>query len=95
MIYNYKMEYATLTVIWNLFETINCFLLRRLHMTFREIDKILKSENWLLVRVSGSHHQYRKVGSSNAIVVPNHNDKDLTIGVIKDLEKKTGLSLRR
>lgn len=64
-------------------------------MTFREVERILKSDEWKLIRVSGSHHQYRKAGSYNCITVPNHNGKDLTIGVLKDLEKKTGLSLRR
>ena len=27
--------------------------------------------------------------------VPNHGSRSISIGVIKDLEKKTGLSLRR
>ena len=64
-------------------------------MTFREIEKILRSNNWKLVRVTGSHHQFRKVGIPYAVVVPNHNGKDLSIGVVKDLEKKIGISLRR
>ncbi|MBQ1994038.1 MAG: type II toxin-antitoxin system HicA family toxin [Lachnospiraceae bacterium] len=42
-----------------------------------------------------SRYQYRKVGNPNSVTVPNHNGHDLTIGVLKDLEKKTGLSLRR
>ncbi len=64
-------------------------------MTFREVEKILKADCWKLVRVSGSHYQYRKSGISNSVTLPNHNGRDLTIGVLKDLEKKTGLSLRR
>lgn len=64
-------------------------------MTFREVERILKADNWVLIRVTGSHYQYRKVGVPVPVVVPNHNSRDLTIGVIKDLEKKTGLSLRR
>lgn len=64
-------------------------------MTFREVEKILKANSWVLIRVSGSHHQFRKTGNPNSITVPNHNGHDLTIGVLKDLEKKTGLSFRR
>lgn len=64
-------------------------------MTFREIERILIANQWVLIRVAGSHYQYRKVGVPYAVVVPNHNSRDITIGVIKDLEKKTGLSLRR
>ncbi len=64
-------------------------------MTFREIEKILKADKWVLIRINGSHYQYRKVGNPNSVVVPNHGSKDLTIGLLKSLEKKTGLSLRR
>ena len=64
-------------------------------MTFREIDKILKANDWKLIRVTGSHYQYRKVSYESSVVVPNHCGKALSIGVIKDVEKKTGLSLRR
>lgn len=64
-------------------------------MTFRKIEKLLKANNWVLIRVSGSHHQYRKAGVPYPIVIPNHNGHDLSIGVLKDLEKKTGLSFRR
>ncbi len=60
-------------------------------MTFREIEKILKADKWVLIRITGSHYQYRKVGVFNSIVVPNHNGKDLSIGVVKDLEKKDRL----
>lgn len=63
-------------------------------MTFRQVEKSLKADGWFLIRTTGSHYQYRKVGVPNPITVPNHNGHDLSIGVINDLEKKTGLSLR-
>lgn len=61
-------------------------------MTFRKAERLLKADGWKLIRVTGSHYQYRKVGVANTVVVPNHNGHDLTIGLLKDLEKKTGLS---
>lgn len=64
-------------------------------MTFREIEKILKADNWILIRVYGSHYQYRKVGISYTVVISNCNNKDLSISTVKNLEKKTGLSLKR
>ena len=64
-------------------------------MTFREIEKILKADKWVLIRVAGSLYQYRKIGVPNFILVPNHDEKDLSIGIVQDLEKKTGSSLRR
>lgn len=96
MKYNKDMKCATYnSLIVTLFETINCFPLRRLYMTFRNIEKQLNANGWILVRVCGSHHQYRKVGCPQAVVIPYHGGQDLSIGVVKDLEKKTGLSLRR
>ena len=64
-------------------------------MKFCEIENILKADKWVLVRINGSHYQYRKAGMVNTITLPNHNGKDISIGVIKDIEKKTGLSLLR
>lgn len=64
-------------------------------MTFREIDKILKADQWVLLRITGSHYQYRKIGISDSIVIPNFNETPFSISFIKDLEKKTGLSLQR
>ena len=64
-------------------------------MTFREIEMLLKADDWLLIKVIGSLYQYRKVGIPRSVIVPNHNNKCLSIGILKDLEKKTGLSLRR
>ena len=61
-------------------------------MTYRQVDKILKSNGWQLVRVKGSHHQYKKAGVDFCASVPNHSGKDLSIGVLKGLERGTGLS---
>ena len=64
-------------------------------MTFREIKKLLEADVWRLVRVCGSHNKFRKSVNPYAVTVPNHGSRSISIGVIKDLEKKTGLSLRR
>ncbi len=57
-------------------------------MTFREIKKLLEADGWRLVRVCGSHNQFRKAGNPYAVTVPNHGSRSISIGVIKDLEKK-------
>lgn len=38
-------------------------------MTFRKVERLLKANGWKLIRVTGSHYQYRKVGVANAVVV--------------------------
>ena len=61
---------------------------------FKKIEKIIAADGWVLVRVNGSHYQYKHPANPNTITIPNHNGKDLSIGVIKNLENTTGLSLR-
>ena len=56
-------------------------------MTFCRIKKILEANGWCLVRIRGSHNQFRKAGNPYAVTVPDHGSRDITIGVIKDLEK--------
>ena len=62
---------------------------------FKTIEKIIVANGWFLVRVNGSHYQYKHPNNIHTITIPNHNGKDLSIGVIHNLEKTTGLSLRR
>lgn len=62
---------------------------------FKKIEKKLVANGWILVRVNGSHYQFKHPDNPHTITVPNHNKKDLSIGVIKNLENVTGLSLRR
>lgn len=61
-------------------------------MNFRKVHKIITADGWKLIRIVGSHYQYQKSGC-RSIVVPRHSG-DLSIGVIRQLEKITGLSLR-
>lgn len=64
-------------------------------MNFKKIEKIILADGWVLVRVCGSHYQFKKPGVEKNVVIPNHGNKDISIGVLKNLEKTTGLSLRR
>ena len=64
-------------------------------VNFRQIEKKLLANGWYLVRVCGSHYQYKHPVISKPITVPNHGSRDISIGVVRNLEKVTGLSLRR
>ena len=64
-------------------------------MNFKKIEKIILADGWVLVRVCVSHYQFKKPGVEKNVVIPNHGNKDISIGVLKNLEKITGLSLRR
>lgn len=63
-------------------------------MKFQELNKLLKKNGWVLVRVNGSHYQYRHPFHSGTATIPRHY-KDVSTNIIKSLEKQTGLSFRR
>ena len=63
-------------------------------MEARKIEKILKKNGYVIIRKSrGSHRQYGKPGFPT-VTVPFHGSKDISILVLKSLEKQTGLSFR-
>ena len=53
----------------------------------REIVKRLKAEGFERVSVRGSHHKFRKGGST--VVVP-HPKKDLPVGTARSIARRVG-----
>ena len=54
--------------------------------------EILEKHGWKLARTKGSHHVYCKEGSIARISVPIHGNKDLKIGLAKNLMKQANIS---
>ena len=52
--------------------------------TFAQIEKLLKSEDFILDRISGSHHIYKR--GSIIFVVPRHGGKVKTVYVKRLIE---------
>ena len=64
-------------------------------MNFKTIERLIVTDGWKLIRICGSHYQYKKADIPLTAVIPNHDSKDISISVLKNLERITGLSLRR
>jgi predicted RNA binding protein YcfA (HicA-like mRNA interferase family) len=60
-------------------------------MSGKELAKLLERNGWVLLRVKGSHHVYMKSGNPSKISVPIHGNKDLKIGLLRNLLKTAGL----
>jgi len=56
------------------------------NMKSNELIKLLYKNGWVLDRIKGSHHIYKK--DNNTISVPVHGNKDLKIGTLKSILKK-------
>ncbi len=63
-------------------------------MVFKDIDKKLRKNGWVKVRRKGSHNMYKHESFSVCISVPDHGKESISTGVLRSLERETGLSLR-
>lgn len=63
-------------------------------MKVRDVIRRLKEDGWNQVRTEGDHRNFRKEGNPNVVTVPGHERDDLTPGVLSDIRRKTGLTLR-
>lgn len=62
-------------------------------MRYREVAKVLKKNGYVHLRTVGSHCQYVKAGFPT-VTVPNHPG-DVKPGILKSIEKATGLLLSK
>lgn len=59
-------------------------------MTFKDLDKILKSNGWELKDVKGSHCQYTHPSKPGKVTVPNHKG-DIPKGTVNSIFRQAGL----
>ena len=59
---------------------------------YKDIDKLLKSNGWDVVRVSGSHFIYKHVNNPQSIPVPRHGaNGTVPVGTVNNILKLAGL----
>ncbi len=63
-------------------------------MNGKQVIAKLKAEGWQLDRVQGSHHLMVKEGFLRPVPVPVHGSKDLSLPLIKAIERQTGVKLK-
>lgn len=61
-------------------------------MNGKEIVKALQQQGWQVARIRGSHHMMQKDGRT--VPVPVHGARDIGIGLLRKIEKQTGVNLR-
>ena len=57
--------------------------------TYRQLDRILKSLGYVIVRIKGSHVQYKK--GISLITVPKHVNKEVSQIVFKAILNELGI----
>lgn len=53
----------------------------------KKLCKIVEKKDWVLRKITGSHHIYVKTGIDKILSTPVHKNKDLKIGTLKALIK--------
>ncbi|HEX2431052.1 MAG TPA: type II toxin-antitoxin system HicA family toxin [Aestuariivirgaceae bacterium] len=64
------------------------------HMKAGELIRLLRQAEWIQVRQRGSHRTYKHPDSQHLVTVPMHGSRDLSRGVLRSIERITGLILR-
>lgn len=59
-------------------------------MNSTSLIKVLEGNGWQLVRIKGSHHQFKHPNNPLLLTVP-HPEKDLAIGTVTSILRKAGL----
>lgn len=60
-------------------------------MNGKQVIKRLKAEGWEVLRIQGSHYRLGK--GSARVTVPVHSSTDLGPGLLRAIEKQTGVKL--
>jgi predicted RNA binding protein YcfA (HicA-like mRNA interferase family) len=60
----------------------------------REVIRKLEDDGWVLERVKGSHQQYRHPTKPGTVTIA-HPRKDIPPGTLAQIERQSGLRLRR
>ncbi|MGX9726741.1 MAG: type II toxin-antitoxin system HicA family toxin [Candidatus Electronema sp. VV] len=61
-------------------------------MNGKEIIELLRQNGWQLVWVRGSHHLLSD--GAKTVPVPVHSKQDIGMGLLKAIEKQTGVKLK-
>ena len=62
-------------------------------MKVKEVIKLIEKDGWFLVRVRGSHRQYKHQVKRGLVTVAGKPSLDIPIGTLKSILKQAGLSI--
>lgn len=60
-------------------------------MKFKEIEKILKKDGWILKDIRGSHYQFVHNVKTGKVTIPNHKG-DLPKATVKSIMKQAKIT---
>ncbi len=64
-------------------------------MKARDIIKAIEAAGWAEARTTGSHKHFKHPTRAGLVTVPVHGSADVKIGVVKSIERQSGVKLRQ
>lgn len=61
-------------------------------MKVRDVVRLLESDGWILVRVRGSHRQFKHISKPGVVTVAGKLNLDLPPGTLKSILRQAGLA---
>ena len=58
----------------------------------KDLARLVERHGWKLLRITGSHHIYGKVGSIVRLSIPIHANRPLKLGLLRYLLKQAELT---
>jgi len=63
-------------------------------MKVREVIKVIEKDGWYLVRIKGSHRQYKHPFKEGLITISGHLNDEIAKGTLNSVLKQAGLKER-
>ncbi len=63
-------------------------------MNFRQVEKILQEDGWIIRNIEGSHYQYVHPIKKAKVTVPRHGSKDINIKTLKSIFKQAEINIK-
>lgn len=60
-------------------------------MKVREVIKIIEDDGWFVVRIKGSHKQYKHTRKKGIVTIAGNLNHDLARGTLNSILKQAGL----
>lgn len=60
-------------------------------MKVREVIKLIEAHGWVLMRIRGSHRQYKHPVRPGVVTIPGKLSRDLPPGLERSILKQAGL----
>jgi len=64
-------------------------------MKVKEVIKMIEQDGWFMIRVRGSHRQYKHHNKNGVVTIAGHLNDDLAKGTLNSVFRQAGLKYGR